>query len=167
MTDKARLSPQEAAAVLGRSRPLPTQRGASPVAVKDLVGEHLDGTSATYRVGGGITLLLFLAADCMGCEELFEAATTPSLLGIEEGDVLIVVRRREGIVAHKEPAGILVSPDGFVDYRVDGTPFFSLIVPDMPTVATEGVAWGAQGVKDAVGRALAGSFGVDVPRLDR
>ncbi len=166
MTESARLSPEEAAAVLERSRPIPTLRGTSPVEAVDLEGEGLDGFHVNRPLGTAALLLLFLSADCVGCDELFNAAATPPLLGIDDGDVLIVVREGDGIVERSLGAEVLISPSAFSDYRVQGTPFFSLVVPGRTTVATEGVAWGASGVKDAVERALHGDFRVDVPRLE-
>lgn len=168
MTPGDRLSPEEAAVVLGRAQPLPTLRGASPVKVVPLRGTGLDGAAVTWSSPSEPLLLLFLSIECMGCDELFSAAAMPESLGIDEGEVVVIVREDSGapLRSRAADANLLISPDAFADYRVDGTPFFSLVLPGLATVATEGVAWGAAGVADLVRRALGGGAVVDVPRLD-
>lgn len=166
MTEPGRLTAAEAAEVLRRSAPIPLQRSGAP-AVTCLEASDLDGRAAIVTLPAAHpVLLLFLSPTCLGCEDLFAAALSPSMLGLEEGEVLVVLR------AMPEPAervlvgaSALVAPEAWGAYGVTGPPFFSLVLPASASVATEGVAWGAESVADAVRQALAGLEAPLVARL--
>ena len=171
MSPEGRLSPAEAAEVLRRSQPIAVERGSSPVPVAGIVGTDLGGTptSALALPVEHPTLLLFLSADCGGCADLF-AAAQPSADVFDHGAVRVVVVLRDeedpglrGLVGGSDH---VVASTAWSAYRVQGAPFFSLVVPGLSTVATEGVAWGAAAVADHVSRALAGDLTVEVPRLE-
>ena len=169
MSDEGRLSPAEAAEVLKRSQPIPVERGSSPVSVAAIEGTTLAG-EPTMRLVLPIdrpTLLLFLSATCGGCADLFAAAQpSATIFDGEALDVLIVLRDDDPMLADLVAgAHHVVAPSAWSTYRVSGAPFFSLVLPGLSTVATEGVAWGAEAVAECVSRALGGDLDVDVPRL--
>jgi hypothetical protein len=132
-------------------------------------GTDVAGHDVVIEVGDAPILLLFLSLDCQGCDELFAAASAPTSLGLDRGRAVVVVSAGDcGKLAGKlGGAPHVLSPAAFSSYRVAGTPFFSLLVPGLATVATEGVAWGVAGVAETVQRALAGDPHVEVPRLDQ
>ncbi|MEI8405829.1 MAG: hypothetical protein WCG96_11205 [Actinomycetes bacterium] len=175
MSSEGRLSPAEAAEVLRRSRPIPTDRGASPVPVSAITGRRLSGGSASVPSVPVLsvpvlapTLLLFLSATCGGCLDLFAAAQPGSGELAETGvRVVVIVRQADpalfDLIGDAEAA---VSPDAWTQYQVSGPPFFSLVLPGRSSVAIEGVAWGAEAVALSVVRALGGDFALEVPRLE-
>jgi len=171
VSDEGRLSPAEAAEVLRRARPIPVERGASPVVPCDLVGVDLAGAPVSLHGAPAVEplLLLFVSATCDGCLDLFAAAQRPTgaLVGIG-ARVVLVLRSGDdpALDALVGTAEAVVSPQAWTDYRVDGAPFYSLVLPDRSTVATEGVAWGPEEVARSVVRGLAGELAVDVPRLE-
>jgi len=171
VTGGQRLSADQAKAILGRATPVPVNRGASPIPVVDITGTDLVGMSKSVNLIGAerSTLLLFLSASCHGCLDLFAASQEPSSLGVSTGtDLRIVLRSSDGRESSTLVGGAeaIVSDQAWDSYRVTGPPFFSFIVPGCLTVATEGVAWGAQSVCDAVNAALGGDYVVENPRLD-
>lgn len=173
MTSRPSLSPAEAAEVLRRARPIPTHRGASPVPLSSMSGTDFDGHVMSIEPAAlsARMLLLFLSADCTGCEDLFEAAQAPASLGIEGDDSLMIVLRERDLadpsIRHRcGTAMTMVSSSTWTAYRVSGPPFFVLIDPGRSTVATEGVAWGAHSVVEALREAQNGRASIEVPRLD-
>ena len=170
MSPEGRLSLAEAAEVLRRSQPIPVERGSSPVEVAEIEGATLEGmaTLALALPVERATLLLFLSASCGGCADLFGAAQPPAaVFGGDTVDVVVVLRddTDPGLVDLVGEAPHVGAPSAWTTYRVDGAPFFSLVLPGLATVATEGVAWGAEAVADSVERALGGDLESDVPRL--
>ena len=170
MSSEGRLSPAEAAEVLRRSQPIPTDRGASPVPVSAITGRRLSGGSASVLSVPVVepTLLLFLSATCGGCLDLFAAAQPGSGELAETGvRVVVIVRQADpalfDLIGDAEAAA---SPDAWTQYQVSGPPFFSLVLPGRSSVAIEGVAWGAEAVALSVARALGGDFALEVPRLE-
>jgi hypothetical protein len=132
----------------------------------DLSGERANGLELPVPRP---TLLLFLSAGCGGCVDLF-AATQPSAgtLASLDAEVLIVLRDASdpGLSELVGSASHVVAPQAWSAYRVDGAPFFSLLLPGLDVVGTEGVAWGAEAVAESVVRAMRGDLTVEVPRLE-
>jgi hypothetical protein len=114
-------------------------------------------------------LLLFLAADCQGCEDLFDALACGERFGLDGPDELLVVMRADdpSLRGRLGATRSIVAPGAFASYRVSGPPFFSLVDPAFETVATEGVAWGVASVSDALAAAISDSPAVELPRLDQ
>ncbi len=159
--------------MLEGAKPIAVRSGASSIALVPLDGVRLDGSRRTIEVGPTEPrqLALFLSVDCDGCLDLFAAARVPSSLGLGEADRVIVVLRS---AEEPEPGRLIemlggvdhvIAPDAWLSYGVSGPPFFSLLDPAYATVATEGVAWGAASVAEAVRAARAGTPDVEVPRL--
>ena len=169
MTERRRLTEAEAAEVLARATPIPSGRGASPVQPAAISGREVGGGEVVvappreHRL-----LLLFLAADCSGCDDLVDAAGAGERFGIEESDELLVLLRAEApsLSTRLGSARAIVAPGAFRSYRVTGPPFFALVDPAFETVATEGVAWGVASIVDAVAAARAGSPVVELARLE-
>jgi hypothetical protein len=169
VTDRPRLSAEEAQRVLAGVRPIPARKGASPIAISDLVGTTLDGEPASVGLTRRTqsTLLLFVSPTCNGCQELFEASHDLASLGLRGDDDLVFVFKEQGGEQVGLAAGIMaiVSPKAWDDYGVTGPPFFSFVDPSRATVFTEGVAWGSSSINDAVTSARDGNPTVEVGRL--
>ena len=149
--------------MLRRLRPIPTYTGKPATRPHDVVGVGLDGAPRTVSLveAAAPLLLLFLAADCDGCRDLW--AGLPEIeAGLEGRARLIVLTKSPGdqdraVVATlagvaRERPGIEVVMSGlaFTDYRA-AAPFF--VVVDPQEVRTEGVAWG---VDETLRAALSG-----------
>ena len=172
MNPARRLTDAEAASVLARAKPIPVDRGASPILVQPILGQVISGSQVTISPGEaeGFTLLLFASASCHGCHELLMAARNPAEFGLDsELDRALVIVRDSGdlgsIQELSTEATCVASVATFDNYGVTGTPFFSLVDPSLETVATEGVAWGVDTVRSAVAAARAGHRSVEIPRL--
>ena len=145
---------------LGRLESVPTRRPPTAPLAADLVGVDLSGTSqwVALATDGGTALLLFLSADCDGCQPFWPALADPQVLGLEHEDAVVVVARpspREDPAAVRAlvPAGVgrptvVLSLAAWSDYRVQGPPFFALV--HAGRVATEGVAWSVEYVAEHV-----------------
>ncbi len=143
--------------------PVPTYRGQPSTRSADVTGRDLFGRSASIAVTapGSATLLLFLSSSCQGCRPLWEAAAEPGHWGLPRDAGVVVVTRAgdhedvEALRGLALPGAVVVmSDDAWRAYRVQGAPFFSLVVGRHPLVVTEGVAWGVAQVAADVGRAL-------------
>ena len=149
--------------------PIPVRSGASPIAISDLTGTNLHGEPAAHELTRNThaTLLLFVSSTCNGCQELFEASHTPAMLGLQGEDALLFVFKEGGggVTGMAEEASVIVSDRAWRDYGVTGPPFFCFVDPTKVTVLTEGVAWGASAVHDAVVAARAGAPSLEVGRL--
>lgn len=151
---------------LGRLESVPTRRTPTAPPAADLVGVDLTGTSQRVAVatGGGTALLLFLSADCAGCQPFWPVLGDPEALGLEHQDAVVIVTRpspREDPAAVRAlvPASagrrtVVLSAAAWSDYRVQGPPFFALV--HAGRVATEGVAWSVGYVAEHVRRARGG-----------
>jgi hypothetical protein len=140
------------AEILRRLRPIPTYTGQPATRPHDVVGQGTDGTPRTVAVveAAAPLLLLFLAADCYGCRDLW-AALSELETGLEDRARLVVLTKSPGdedpaVVAGLAGAAlespgidVVMSGTAFTDYRA-GAPFF--VVVDAGVVRTEGVAWG-------------------------
>ena len=163
-----RLTVEEAAAVLARVAPIPTSRGGSSTRPVSFTLEAASGVSRTlefdhleHRV-----LLLFVSADCHGCDDLLRGPREPTAFGLTSADEVLLVTRSSEMPDTRAEEEIWFSPEAFGALRVSGAPFFCLLDPSFDTVATEGVVWGLDSIRDAVARVLAGAPEVDVPRLE-
>jgi hypothetical protein len=151
------------AEILRRLRPIPTYTGQPATRPHDVVGVGTDGAPRTVALAEAAVplLLLFLAADCDGCRDLWEAL--PEIDTRLAGRARLVVLTKgpqvedpAGVVAlfgaAVERAGIelIMSGSAFAEYRA-AAPFF--VVVDPTSVRTEGVAWG---VDETLRAALAG-----------
>lgn len=162
----ARLTPEQAAAVLGRAVPIPASRGASSTKpapfVLDQPNHHqrVDVEALDHRV-----LLLFVSANCEGCTEVLTWPRDPVFFGLAASDEVVVVVRS---AAECDELGgdLWVSEAAFGACQVSGAPFFVLLDPAFVSVATEGVIWGLDSVTGALARAIEGAPSVEVGRLE-
>jgi hypothetical protein len=151
------------AEILRRLRPIPTYTGQPVTRPHDVVGVGTDGAPRTVALAGAAAplLLLFLAADCDGCRDLWEAL--PDIDSRLEGRARLVVLTKGpevedpvGVVAlagaavERPGIDLIMSGSAFIEYRA-AAPFF--VVVDATSVRTEGVAWG---VDETLRAALAG-----------
>jgi hypothetical protein len=151
------------AEILRRLRPIPTYTDTPATRPHDVVGVGLDGAPCTLSLAEAAApvLLLFLAADCDGCRDLW-AGLSELASGLEGRARLVVLTKSPG---QEDPAGVvalagaaldtpglslIMSASAFSDYRA-AAPFF--VVVDSRSVRTEGVAWG---LDETLRAALAG-----------
>ena len=151
------------AEILRRLRPIPTYTDRPVTRPHDVVGVGIDGTPRTVVLAEAAApvLLLFLAADCDGCRDLWSGLDELSS-GIAGRATLVVLTKSPGV---EEPAvvaalagaasgsagfEIVMSGQAFADYGA-AAPFF--VVTDSRAVHTEGVAWG---LDETLRAALAG-----------
>ena len=148
--------------ILRRLRPIPTTAGPPRTRPRDVEGVRPDGTPCRIDVTGAAapTLLLFLAADCLGCRDLWEGLAELQA-GLGSRARLAVVTKSPGDVDRSAVAAlagdapgrhgveVVMSTAAFADYRA-AAPFYAVAVPH--AVLAEGVAWG---VEDTVGTVLA------------
>jgi hypothetical protein len=149
--------------ILRRLRPIPTYTDQPATRPHDVVGVGTDGAPRTIALAEAAAplLLLFLAADCDGCRDLW-AGLCEIEAGLGSRARLVVLTKGPD---HQDPADItalagaalerpgidlVMSAAAFGDYRV-AAPFF--VVVDAQAVRTEGVAWG---VGETLRAALAG-----------
>jgi hypothetical protein len=149
------------AELLARLRPIPTYRDHPATSPCDIEGVDVGGTPRAVAIVGSAdpVLLLFLAADCLGCRDLWEGMDELRAAVPEGVRVVVVTHGPETVdtaaVAALAPAGTetVMSSTAFADYRVAGPPF--LVVVAGNEVATEGVAWGIAETARATRAALA------------
>jgi hypothetical protein len=150
------------AEVLRRAQPVPTYRDHPSTTPHDVVGVDPFGAPRTIAIVGVTepVLLLFLAAACLGCADLWS--------GLDQLRAGLSVRVRLAVVTNgpetENPLRIaalstsgtetVMSTQAYADYRVAGPPF--LVVTDAQEVRTEGVAWGIGEILRATRVALAG-----------
>jgi hypothetical protein len=133
---------------LRRLRPIPTYRDHPATSPVDVEGVDPAGENVRVTLVGPVdpTLLLFLSASCLGCQDLWKG--TAELRRSLPEDVRVVIVTRG--FPHEDPVaiGVLSPPDiltvmssqAYDDYRVGGPPFLVLVAGH--EVRTEGVAWG-------------------------
>jgi hypothetical protein len=138
--------------IVRRLRPIPTYTDTPATRPHDIVGVGIDGAARTVAVveAAAPLLLLFLAADCDGCRDLW-AGLSEIEAGVEGLARLVVLTKDPddqdpaGVAALAGPAQahprieVVMSEAAFTDYRA-AAPFF--VVVDPRAVRTEGVAWG-------------------------
>jgi hypothetical protein len=148
------------AEILRRLRPIPTYRDHPATRPHDVVGVDPGGAPRVITVRGSAApvLLLFLSAACLGCHDLWEGLgelgrSLPAGVGV------VVVTQDPGAedpaaIAALTPPGAttVMSSQAYLDYRVGGPPFFTLV--SEAAVRTEGVAWGIEEPARAVRMAL-------------
>ncbi len=143
------------AEILRRLRPIPTYVGQPTTVPHDLEGVTPEGAPVRIEIVGAPTptVLVFLSAACLGCEDLWEGLgpmysdldATARLIAVtrgpdEEGPA--GVARLAGPDPDRRAAPVVMSSRAFADYRVSGPPF--LVVVDAERVRTESVAWGVE-----------------------
>jgi hypothetical protein len=149
--------------ILRRLRPIPTYTEKPATRPHDVVGVGLDGVPRTVFLveAAAPLLLLFLAADCDGCRDLWAglSAIEAGLGGRARLIVLTkgpgdqdpaVVAALAGVASERSGIDVVMSGSAFTDYRA-AAPFF--VVVDPQAVWTEGVAWG---VDETLRAALSG-----------
>jgi hypothetical protein len=148
--------------ILRRLRPIPTTAGPPRTRPRDVAGVRPDGSSCRIDVveAAAPILLLFLAADCLGCHDLWEGLADVQA-GLGSHARLAVVTKGPGdedaaavsALAGDAPARlgleVVMSTPAFTDYRA-AAPFLVLAAAD--AVLAEGIAWG---IEDTVRTALA------------
>lgn len=156
MTDP---TPEE---ILSRLRPIPTYRDHPATSPCDIAGVRPDGSTVTLRIeeSKDVTLLLFLSADCLGCQDLWHG-TAELRRALPEGVGTVIVTRGPEYedaraIAELAPPDVttVMSSAAYGDYRVGGAPF--LVVVDGNGVRTEGVAWGIAETVRATRQAIEG-----------
>ena len=148
--------------ILRRLRPIPTYRDHPATSPSDIEGVGPDGSAVTLRVmeSAGPVLLLFLSADCVGCQDLWQGTAELGRSLHESVRTVIVTRGPEyedaGRIAVLAPGDVstVMSSSAYDDYRVGGAPF--LVVVKANVVRTEGVAWGIAETVRATLQALEG-----------
>ena len=153
--------------ILRRLRPIPTTAGPPRTRPRDVEGVRPDGTSCRLDVveAAAPTLLLFLAADCLGCRDLWEGLAELQA-GLGSRARLAVVTKspdEESSAAVAALAGdapgrlgidVVMSTTALADYRA-AAPFYAVAAAH--AVLAEGVAWG---VEDTLGTVLASLAGL-------
>jgi hypothetical protein len=142
---KARGRPPELRDLVG----IPDRRSVDATAVVDISGVALDGRACRVPVRdtGQWSLLLFLSADCLGCEVFWEAVRDPVGRGLSQREaVIVVIRARQdpsliGRLAEGASVPVVVTDAAWSVYRVQGPPFFVLVDGVANLVVAEGVAW--------------------------
>ncbi len=138
--------------ILRRLRPIPTYTEKPATRPHDIAGVGIDGAPRTIALAEAAAplLLLFLAADCDGCRDLW-AGLSEIETGLGDLARLVVLTKSPGdqdparIATLAGPAQerpgieVVMSGAAFTDYRA-AAPFF--VVVDALAVRTEGVAWG-------------------------
>jgi hypothetical protein len=154
--------------------PVPTYRDRPASSAADVAGVDLRGSPTRVQVlgSGRWTLLLFLSSSCDGCLELWRALRDPAGTGLATDESVVAVTRdldAEDVEQLRSLTVVAVptvaSSQAWLDYRVQGPPFFALVDGTANRVVTEGVAWGASQVGGHLRRARRGNGGPDVPRL--
>jgi hypothetical protein len=152
--------------VVRRLRPIPTTVGPPTTVPRDVVGVAPDGRAVRIDVVGATApvLLLFLSADCIGCQDLW-AGLSELRAGLGRDARLAVVTKAPpaedptAIVALAADdkghlrAPVVMSETAFTDYRA-AAPFLALAAP--AAVLVEGVAWGVDDTVRTARAALAG-----------
>jgi hypothetical protein len=147
--------------ILRRLRPIPTGAGPPRTRPRDVEGVRPDGTACRIEVveAAAPTLLLFLAADCLGCRDLWEGLDELQA-GLGSRARLVVVTKGSddedstavaalaGDASSRHGVEIVMSTTAYVDYRA-AAPFYAVTAPR--AVLAEGVAWG---LEDTVATAM-------------
>ncbi len=151
--------------ILRRLRPIPTTVGPPTTVPRDVLGVAPDGRAVRIQVVDATApvLLLFLSADCIGCQDLW-AGLADLQAGLGRNARLAVVTKAP---PHEDPttvaalaadphgrlrAPVVMSATAFSDYRA-APPFLVLATPG--AVLTEGVAWGVDDTLRTARAALA------------
>lgn len=138
--------------ILRRLRPIPTTVGPPATTPRDVVGVAPDGRAVRIDVVGAAApvLLLFLSADCTGCQDLW-AGLSELRAGLGRDARLAVVTQA---APAEDPAAVaalaaddkghfrapvVMSETACRDYHA-AAPFLALVTP--AAVLVEGVAWG-------------------------
>ena len=152
--------------ILRRLRPIPTTVGPPTTAPRDVVGVAPDGRAVRIDVVGATApvLLLFLSADCLGCQDLWAGLSElRAALGRDarlavvtkappaEDPATIATLAADGRGHLRAP--LVMSETAFTDYRA-AAPFLALATSG--AVLTEGVAWGVEETLRSARAALAG-----------
>ena len=152
--------------ILRRLRPIPTTVGPPTTAPRDVLGVAPDGRVVRIDVveATAPVLLLFLSADCVGCQVLWEHLSELRA-GLGRVARLAVVTKAP---PSEDPAAIaalaaddkghlrapvVMSETAFGDYHA-AAPFLALATP--AAVLAEGVAWGVDDTLRTAHTALAG-----------
>jgi hypothetical protein len=149
--------------MLRRLRPIPTYTEKPSTRPHDVIGVDLDGAPRAVSLveAAAPLLLLFLAADCNGCRDLW-AGLSEIEAGLGGRARLVVLTKSPGdedpaVVAalagmapERSGIDVVMSGSAFTDYRA-AAPFFAVVDPQ--AVRTEGVAWG---VDETLRAALSG-----------
>ncbi len=159
--------------IMRRLRPIPTDRRRGPAF--DVEGVDPSGARISVEVVGTTApvLLLFLSADCIGCRDLWEGLSEFET-GLAGACRVAVVTRGPGVEdlsavaslarsalraaddpthAAESQVPVVMSTSAYVDYRVEGPPFYAVV--GSAAVLGEGVAWGVDATLSAVRAALA------------
>jgi hypothetical protein len=151
--------------ILRRLRPIPTTVGPPTTAPRDVVGIAPDGRAVRIDVveATAPVLLLFLSADCIGCQDLW-AGLAELRAGLGRDARLAVVTKAPpaedpatvaGLAADEKGhlrAPVVMSETAFGDYHA-GAPFLALATA--VAVLVEGVAWGVDDTLRTARAALA------------
>jgi hypothetical protein len=152
--------------IVRRLRPIPTTVGPPTTAPRDVVGVAPDGRAVRIDVveATAPVLLLFLSADCIGCQDLW-AGLSELRSGLGRDARLAVVTKApptevpEAIAALAADdkghlrAPVVMSETAFTDYHA-AAPFLALAAS--AAVLVEGVAWGVEDTLRTARAALAG-----------
>jgi hypothetical protein len=148
--------------ILRRVQPIPTYRDHPATSPCDIEGVAPDGSVVAVGIAESLqpTLLLFLSADCLGCQELWHGTAELRRALPEHVRTVIVTRspahEDASAIARLAPADVatVMSSAAFDAYRVTGAPF--MVVVEGGGVRTEGVAWGVAETGRATLRAMDG-----------
>jgi hypothetical protein len=152
--------------IVRRLRPIPTTVGPPTTAPRDVVGVAPDGRAVRIDVVGATApvLLLFLSADCIGCQDLW-AGLSELRAGLGRDARLAVVTKAPpaedpvviaALAADDKGhlrAPVVMSENAFTDFHA-AAPFLTLTAP--AAVLVEGVAWGVDDTLRTARAALAG-----------
>jgi hypothetical protein len=149
--------------MLRRLRPIPTYTEKPATRPHDVVGVGVDGAPRTVSLveAAAPLLLLFLAADCDGCRDLWAGLPVIEAGLGGRGRLIVltkspgdqdpaVVAALAGVAPDRPGIEVVMSGSAFTDYRA-AAPFFVVVDPEV--VRTEGVAWG---VDETLRAALSG-----------
>ncbi len=129
----------------------------------DLVGESPHGEAIALSVSGTDhhTLLAFLSSGCATCTEFWRSFATPQRLGLPPATRLVVVTRgpeAESVTAIRDEAPadltVVMTSQGWADYRIPGSPYFVLVDGPSGAVAGEGTGTSWSQVQSLMRQAL-------------
>jgi hypothetical protein len=162
-----RLTPEEAAAALANAAPIPAGKGPRRLARSSIAGWSVDGEPVEIAISTSTrTLLVIVSIHCEGCRDLVGLVRD----GIDGFEVVGVMRSPAGplpdpgVSAFVGRGGTWVLGDDAFDLLdAFAAPFFCVV--DAAGVVVEGVALGAEHVREHCQCVLEGSPRPDSVRL--
>jgi len=142
---------------------IPTLGGLPETPCAVIAGESPFGESFTFEPAGSATdtLLAFISTDCIGCQQMVEAAQSHQDFGGPTVNLVFVGRdlaEEDGVALRQwatqlQSVPLVLSTKAFSDYGVRGGPFYVLAPAGGGKRLSEGVVIGVEQVAAEVRRA--------------